>query len=331
MAFPEGTWQVLAAVIAAAAALWQFAGLKENRRAGEFEQLERSIRSAAERKDPAEHAYRSYMFRRMQAVHGNRSSAGFMAAMWGLLTLLFLLLAGTAKDTTAVGQLVAFAGLLGSMTLAARNLGQFMYGSRTLDAEMGQALELSMVAAREAFVVSSKDLPPLKPAPNLAEHTRRAWRRTAKAKRRDAAGLVVITALSVAFALLGPHAIRQDWFEWKSAVLVTVWFLVACVASAPLFSRTMKSKTATLRPRWAGPLVYWGGQIAWASALLLFGPPWLNDRLIDLIRQDVHATFEDLFAMLGACVGIGLFTLWIAWYPRLVRWWTSRAQALAPS
>ncbi len=105
---------MLPALLTAAAAFWQFGGLKDAQKASELVYLEEAITSAAKRNDPIEHGYRAHLLQRMQVLHGNRGSAGFSAAFWGFLTLMFLLLVSVSRNGTWWGQLVIVAGLFGS-------------------------------------------------------------------------------------------------------------------------------------------------------------------------------------------------------------------------
>jgi hypothetical protein len=320
----DGLWPVLPAILTAAAAFWQFGGLKDSQKATELAHLEQVITSAAARKDPVEHGYRAYLLQRLQALHGNRSSSGFFAAIWGFLTLMFLLMMAVSRGATWVGQLIIFAGLFGSMMLAARNLGKYLYGSRTLDLETAQAYELSMVAARQSFVDSAKDLPPLRPQPQLGKKAINAWKSTTKARKRDLGLFAGLVAFVVGLGIFGYQAWQKDWIEWREAVTWTSWTAAGCVAILPIWSRTLANVTNRFQPQKVGQILYVLVQVAWVVLTLRFTPSWFEDLLYKTIEDDTSMGYKELFTMLASFVGTGLLLVLLAALARWARWRKSR-------
>lgn len=329
MAWYDGLWQVLAAALTAAAALWQFAGLKDTQKAAELLHLEQAISSAAARKDPIEHGYRAHLLQRMQALHGNRSSSAFFAGLWGFSAFMFLLMLLVSRGGTLWAQLIIFGGLYGSTLFAFRNLAKYLYSSRTLDLETGQAYEVAMVAARQSLVDSSKNLPPLQPQPQLVKKAVAAWKATARDKKVDLAWFVGLIGVVVVLGMFGYHAREEGWIEWREAIAWSSWLAAVCLALLPIGSSTLRKVTTRFQPPKLGLSLYWLIQAAWVVLVLRFGPERFENLVYDTIESDRAMSYKEFFTMLASLAGSGLLLLWMAVAVRYRRW--RRARMTTPA
>lgn len=338
MAWYDGAWQVAAAIVAALIARWQFADFKATRRATELAQLEAAITSAATRKDPVEHAYRAHLLRRMQAVHGSRGASGTNAAIWGIASILMLLMVTTVTDAYWWVKVVVLAGMFGSFLMAARNLGQYRYSTQTLDQDTAVAYELAMVAARKEFIDATKDLPDLPPPPPtvavdlpaLQAKAVNAWKNAKATQKRDAIMFVVLIGIGVGIAMSGPDAVRDDKIEWREAVSWTAIVVTACLAVLPVLSRTLRLLLAkACTPRMAF-LCYWETQLAWVVGLAMFGPDWFEKLLYRAIESDPRATLDTVFTIIGMSAATGLLLVYMAWSSRVDRWRKYRTNRHSP-
>jgi hypothetical protein len=330
MPLPEGVWQVAAAVIAVAGAAWQFAGLKDARRAAEIRDIEQSIASAAQRQDPLQHSYRAHLLQRMQAMHGDRRSALPLAGLYGLLTLLFL---GLFTSTTNwIVQVATFVALVACFMQCMRYLGIHRYTTWSRHIETGEAYEVSMVAARESFMATAKNLKPIEPGEPLLTKAAEAWRKVDASKRRDLISLIALMALAMVVALQGPVWAEEGTFAWRDSVTWASWVVTVGIAGLPILSQTLQRLCARLRPAWVGQFVRWLGQFTWAFAALLYLPRGFEKLAFYFIDTGRIAELQDLYGLLSIYVTAGILMLWMAGYVRVARLvrWLKRSRSRPP-
>lgn len=329
--FSPEFWQVVPAAIAAAVAIWQFAGLKDHRRAEELVQLERAIVSAAERKDPLEHAYRAHAMKRLQVFHGNRAAAGVYAFACGIVAILFLIMAGISKGASLLGQTIIFLGLTISMLLAARNWALWLYSTRTLHNETGEAYELAMVAARESFIDSSKHLPPLRPVPDLVNETVANWKKAVAKKRSDIILVLLMLGVVAAYVWSADYAVHARWLDLMTILTWTFTATGAGLSTLLVGSRRLAIFTANFSPIWWGRTIYWLSQVAWVAGTLMFVPGWLKG-LVIWTAQSSHPqpSLEEFLIMPGSAFASGVVVAGGVISLRLKRWRKRHRQSLLP-
>lgn len=332
MGLPEGAWQVAAAVIAVVGTWWQFAGMKDGRRATEIQQLEDAIASAHNRADRLEHAYRAHLLQRMQSMHGDRRSALPLAALYLLLCLLFLAM---LSSTNWIVQGAAFIALAACFLQAMRYFGIYRYTTWSQHIETGAALERAMVEARLAFQGPALESKPLEVGPTLLEAAGNAWRKVDADRRRDLIVGATLMLVGMVVAFKGPGWSYAGDVSWRREALPwAAWLATAGIASLPVFSRTLGRLSRSLRPFWIGVSVRWGSQIAWVAAALLWLQPALVDFVYWLIDHDHIDTVEDLWGTIAIYVVAGLMFLWQAAFHRgrrlAVRLRRRRRRALSP-
>lgn len=329
-----GHWQTIAAVVTAGAALWQFAGLKEHRRAGELLQLEQATASAEARNDPVSHAYRAQTLRRLQAHEAAYSNAGPNALWWAGMALLSFIFMIMARDAESTPQLVAFAIFVGSVFLAGRAFSRWMYSSRTLQRDMSETLEATMIVHKQKFIdTRKKDTTPVQSYDEVLKEARANVKKAFQRQRNTILMFAVLVAFTLVSAwwLEGQVRTRQiklnDVREWA---MVAGTVVVIVLPTGFLRRRPLLAKLIPRRSLRVGFCI--AAFLAWSLLCALYLPSTLGSGWTWLRSQESSPSLQSELQTLSALIAVAVFLVvmfGLALSRDLRAWWRKRMQVEA--